>query len=164
MKFEGRCWKFGDFIPTDAITPIHVIFKPFPEMARHVLEGLNPEFPRRVAKNDILVAGKHFACSSGRAVAPKALQATGIGAIVAESFSRTFYRNAFEIGLPILECPGITDKVEDGDRLEVDIEQGTVTNKTSGEVIRSRQPSPFLLEMLKAGGLIPFLEKTGELT
>ena len=96
--FQGRCWKFGDNIPTDAMTPTHVMFKTAKEMAAFVLETLNPEFPRQVRSGDILIAGRNFGCSSGRALATKALQATGIGAVVAEQFSRTFYRNCHEIG------------------------------------------------------------------
>src|SRR5581483_8358454 len=96
---EGRCWKFGDHVPTDMITPSHIMFKTPKEMAAFVLENLNPDFPKHVRPGDILVAGRNFGCSSGRALAAKALQATGIGAVVAELFSRTFYRNGHEIGL-----------------------------------------------------------------
>ena len=107
LVFEGRCWKFGDHIPTDMITPTHIMFKTAKEMAAFVLETLNPDFPKQVKPGDILVAGRNFGCSSGRALAAKALQATGIGAVVAELFSRTFYRNGHEIGLPLLEAPGV---------------------------------------------------------
>src|SRR3954452_9520992 len=91
--FQGRCWKFGDNIPTDAMTPTHVMFKSPKEMAAFVLETLSPEFPDQVQTGDILVAGRNFGCSSGRALANKALQATGIGAVAAQKFSRTFERN-----------------------------------------------------------------------
>ena len=160
MIFEGTCWKFGHNIPTDEITPTHVVWKSFSEMAKHVLESLNPEFPQRVQKGDIIVAGRNFGCSSGRAIAPKAIKATGAGAVLAESFSRTFYRNGHEVGLPILEVPGIHEFVQTGDRLRVDIANGTVSNLTSGKSMKGSPASEFLLEMLRAGGLIPFL-KTG---
>ena len=156
--FEGRCWKFGDNIPTDALTPTHVMFKSPKEMAAFVLETLNPEFPKKVQPGDILVAGDNFGCSSGRALATKALQATGIGAVVAEQFARTFYRNCHEIGLPLLEARGVHAVVNDGDTLRIDIKGGIVENLTTGKRVQGTPPSQFLLGMLEAGGLIPFLK------
>jgi 3-isopropylmalate/(R)-2-methylmalate dehydratase small subunit len=158
LVFQGRCWKFGNNIPTDAMTPPHVMFKTPKEMAAFVLETLNPEFPKRVQPGDILVAGRNFGCSSGRALAAKALQATGIGAVVAELFSRTFYRNGHEIGLPLLETTGIHAMVGDGDRLQIDVRNSEVENLTTGKRIQGRPPSKFLMEMLEAGGLIPMLK------
>jgi 3-isopropylmalate/(R)-2-methylmalate dehydratase small subunit len=158
LVFQGRCWKFGNNIPTDAMTPPHVMFKTPKEMAAFVLETLNPEFPKRVQPGDILVAGRNFGCSSGRALAAKALQATGIGAVVAELFSRTFYRNGHEIGLPLLETTGIHELVSDGDQLRIDVRNGEVENLTTGKRLRGTPPSKFLMEMLEAGGLIPMLK------
>jgi len=158
MKVKGKVWKFGDNIPTDLITPITILFMDYSEMAKHVLERINPEFPRKVKRGDILVAGKNFACSSGRTTAPKALKATGIGCIIAESFSRTFYRNAHECGLPLLICKEVTSKVNDGDELEVDIEKGLIENLSTGETIKADPPKGFLLRMIQFGGLIPYLE------
>jgi 3-isopropylmalate/(R)-2-methylmalate dehydratase small subunit len=158
LVFEGRCWKFGDNIPTDAMTPTHVMFKTPKEMAAFVLETVNPDFPGQVQAGDILVAGRNFGCSSGRALAAKALKATGVGVVVAELFARTFYRNGHEIGLPLLEAPGSHHLVADGDRLRVDIRAGTLENLTSGKSLRSKAPSGFLLEMLESGGLIPLLK------
>jgi 3-isopropylmalate/(R)-2-methylmalate dehydratase small subunit len=157
LVFEGNCWKFGHNIPTDSITPTNITLRAIGEMAKHVLENVNPDFPKKVQPGDILVAGRNFGCSSGRAIAPKALKATGISAIVAELFSRTFYRNGHEIGLPLLEVPGVHGLVETGDRLRVDITRGMVENLTSGKSLRGNPPSEFLLEMLEAGGLIPML-------
>lgn len=156
--FEGNIWKFGHNIPTDEITPTHVVWKSFSEMAKHVLESLNPEFPQKVQKGDIIVAGRNFGCSSGRAIAPKAIKATGVSAVLAEGFSRTFYRNGHEVGLPILEVPGIHEFVREGDRLRVDIANGTVASLTSGKSMKGSPAPEFLLEMLRAGGLIPFLK------
>jgi 3-isopropylmalate/(R)-2-methylmalate dehydratase small subunit len=158
LIFEGNCWKFGHNIPTDLITPTHIMFKGVGEMAKHVLETANPDFPVHVKPGDILVAGRNFGCSSGRALAAKALKATGIGAIIAELFSRTFYRNGHEIGLPLLEMSGVHDLVETGDRIRVDIEQGTVENLTKGKSLQGTPPSGFLLEMLQTGGLIQLLK------
>lgn len=156
--YQGRCWKFGDNIPTDALTPTHVMFKTPKEMAASVLETLNPEFPKKVQPGDILVAGRNFGCSSGRALAAKALQATGIGAVVAEQFARTFYRNCHEIGLPLLEATGVHALVNDGDEVRVDIRNATVENLTTGKRVQGKPPSQFLLGMLEAGGLIPLLK------
>jgi 3-isopropylmalate/(R)-2-methylmalate dehydratase small subunit len=136
------------------------MFKSAKEMAAFVLETLNPEFPRQVQPGDILIAGRNFGCSSGRALATKALQATGIGAVVAEQFSRTFYRNCHEIGLPLLEATGVHALVNDGDQVRIDIKGATVENLTTGKRLAGTPPSKFLLGMLEAGGLIPFL-KTG---
>jgi 3-isopropylmalate/(R)-2-methylmalate dehydratase small subunit len=156
--FQGRCWKFGDNIPTDALTPTHVMFKTAKEMAAFVLETLNPEFPKKVQPGDILIAGRNFGCSSGRALATKALQATGIGAVVAEQFARTFYRNCHEIGLPLLEATGVHALVNDGDQVRIDIKAATVENLTTGKRVQGTPPSQFLLGMLEAGGLIPLVK------
>jgi 3-isopropylmalate/(R)-2-methylmalate dehydratase small subunit len=158
LIFEGNCWKFGHNIPTDLITPTHIMLKTAKEMSKHVLETANPDFPKYVQPGDIIVAGRNFGCSSGRALAAKALKATGIGAIMAELFARTFYRNGHEIGLPLLEAPGIHDMVETGHRLRVNIQSGLVENLTTGRSLRGNPPPEFLLEMLQAGGLIPLLK------
>lgn len=159
MQARGRCWKFGDNIPTDRIVRTDLVFRPFSEILKHVLETCNPEFPLKVKPGDIVVAGKHFGQSSGRAIAAKALKQTGIGCVIAESFARTFYRNGFEIGMPALECPGITAQVSDGDILLVEIDSGRIVNETTGREFQARPTPPFLLDMLKAGGLIPMAER-----
>jgi 3-isopropylmalate/(R)-2-methylmalate dehydratase small subunit len=156
--FEGNCWKFGDNIPTDLITPTHVMLKGVNEMAKHVLESANPDFPVKVQPGDVLVAGRNFGCSSGRALAAKALKATGVGVILADLFSRTFYRNGHEIGLPLLEVDGVSRILETGDRIRVDVRRGLVENLTSGKSLQGAPPPPFLLEILQAGGLIPLLK------
>lgn len=151
---RGRAWTFGDNIPTDAITPTEYVMESMAVRLEHVLEDRNPDFPSGVARGDIVVAGHHFGQSSGRAVAPKTLKATGISCIVAESFARTFYRNGFEIGLPLLTCPGVTGLVSEGDEVSVDLEAGRVTNETTGESLDCDPVDPFLLEMVEAGGVI----------
>ena len=153
---KGKVWKFGDNIPTDQIVRVDRALGSMTEMAKHVLENYNPEFPKKVQKGDILVAGVHFGQSSGRAVAPKAIKATGVGAVVVEYASRLFYRNCFEIGLPLMECEGITEEVSDGDILHVNMETGMIQNKTTGKELKARPVPPFLMEMLEAGGLIAF--------
>jgi 3-isopropylmalate/(R)-2-methylmalate dehydratase small subunit len=158
LTFEGVCWKFGHNIPTDLITPTSITLRSIPEMAKHVLETANPDFPKKVQPGDILVAGRNFGCSSGRAIAPKAIKATGVSVVAAELFARTFYRNGHEIGLPLLEAPGIHDFVETGQRLRIDIVRGLVENLTTGQTLHGNPPPEFLLEMLQAGGLIPLLQ------
>jgi 3-isopropylmalate/(R)-2-methylmalate dehydratase small subunit len=157
LIFEGNCWKFGHNIPTDMITPSHVMFRSAKEMAKVVLENADPEFAKNVKPGDILVAGRNFGCSSGRALAAKALQATGVGAVVAEQFARTFYRNGYEIGLPLLEAPGVHSLVTAGDRIRLNLASGIVENLTTGKSLSGKAAPDFLLEMLKAGGLIPLL-------
>ena len=155
-EIRGKVWKFGDNIPTDQIVRVDRALGSMEEMAKHVLENYNPDFPKKVQKGDVLVAGIHFGQSSGRAVAPKAIKAAGVGAVVVEYASRLFYRNAFEVGLPLMECPGITRHVSEGDTVSVDMAAGEVRNETTGEVIKARPIDPFLNEMLEAGGLIAF--------
>lgn len=154
-RFTGRCWKVGDNIPTDQLVKSNRVFAPMEEIARHVLEDANPRFPLEVEPGDILVAGRHFGQSSGRAIAAKAVQATRVGCVVADGFARTFYRNAFEIGLPVLELPGITQATQEGDLLTVDVAAGTVTVQRTGQTLQGPQTDPFLLDMLDKGGLIP---------
>lgn len=162
-RFEGRCWTFGDNIPTDQLVKSRYVFDPMDEIVKHVLEDLDPEFPHAVRAGDIVVAGRHFGQSSGRAIATKALQATRIGCVVAETFARTFYRNCFEIGLPALEAEGVTALARKGDPLTVDITTGLVTNTATGETCSGRPADPFLIDMLAAGGLIALAEQRPEL-
>jgi 3-isopropylmalate/(R)-2-methylmalate dehydratase small subunit len=163
MIFEGRCWTFGDNIPTDRLVKSQYVFEPLEVMAEHVLEDLNPDFPLQVRPGDIVVAGRHFGQSSGRAIATKALKATGIGCVVADGFARTFFRNCFEVGLPALEIPGVSELVEDGHRLRVDIGGGVLTDLTTGRDAHGSPADPFLLDMLEAGGLIKLAARSPDL-
>jgi len=163
VRFTGRCWKFGDNIPTDRLVKSRYVFEPMEEIVKHVLEDLNPAFPHDVRPGDIVVAGRHFGQSSGRAIATKALQATGIGCVVADTVARTFYRNCFEIGLPALALGGVTSLVSDGDTVAVDIATGGFHNLTTGENRTGTPADPFLLEMLRAGGLIKLAAQRGDL-
>ncbi|MBO5556129.1 MAG: 3-isopropylmalate dehydratase small subunit [Oscillospiraceae bacterium] len=152
---EGKCWKFGDNIPTDQIVRVDRALGSMSEMAKHVLENLDPDFPLQVQPGDILVAGIHFGQSSGRAVAPKAIKATGVGMVIVEYASHLFYRNCFEVGLPLLECDGISRAVEKGDVLYANMETGEIINRRTGAHLQARPIDPFLMDMLKQGGLIP---------
>jgi 3-isopropylmalate/(R)-2-methylmalate dehydratase small subunit len=158
---KGRAWQFGDNVPTDQIVATNVVFSPIEVVLKHVLEELKPQFPAQVKPGDIIVAGHHFGQSSGRAIAPKAIQAAGVACIVAESFARTFLRNCFEIGMPIIECPGAGTLAKDGDIVSVDLVGGRVTNETTGVTRHGRPIDPFLLNMLKAGGIIPMVKQSG---
>jgi 3-isopropylmalate/(R)-2-methylmalate dehydratase small subunit len=162
LAFRGRCWTVGDHVPTDQIVKSARVFAPMDEIARHVLEDANPEFAGGVAAGDVLVAGRHFGQSSGRAIAAKAIAATGVGCVLADSFSRTFYRNAFEVGLPILELDGVRAAVREGDVLAVDVADGTVGIERTGQTLRAPATDPFLLDMLRAGGLIPMAARLAE--
>lgn len=162
---HGRCWKFPDNVPTDQIVRVERVLLTIPEMSKYVLENYNPDFAKQVKPGEILVAGARFGQSSGRAVAAKAIKQTGIAVVVVEYAARLFYRNCFECGLPILECPGVSEGIDDGDILSVDMEAGVVTDETKGTVFHARPVAPFLMRMLHAGGLIPFaseLEKEYE--
>jgi 3-isopropylmalate/(R)-2-methylmalate dehydratase small subunit len=162
FRFNGRCWLVGDFVPTDQIVKSHRVFLPLAEIARYVLEDANPAFAAGVNAGDVLVAGRHFGQSSGRAIAVRALRATGISCVVAESFARTFYRNAFEVGLPILEVPGIRAAAVEGDVLEVDVPAGVLKVQRTGQVLQGHRTDPFLLEMLRAGGVIAIGSRLAE--
>lgn len=154
LQARGRSWTFGDNIPTDRLVKTKYVVEPMAVIVEHVLEDLNPRFPVEVRPGDVVVAGKHFGQSSGRAIAVKALKATGVGCVVAETFARTFYRNCFEVGLPVMEIEGVTGIVSDGDILSVDVAAGTFRNETTGVERQVPPPDAFLLEMLTAGGLI----------
>jgi 3-isopropylmalate/(R)-2-methylmalate dehydratase small subunit len=158
---RGRAWKFGDNVPTDQIVPTNVVQASMEIVLKHVLAELKPEFPGSVKPGDVIVAGHHFGQSSGRGIASKAILAAGVSCVVAESFARTFLRNSFEVGLPLIECPGAGELAKDGDAVYVDLVKGVVRNETTGVTLEARPIEPFLLTMLKAGGIIPLVKKTG---
>jgi 3-isopropylmalate/(R)-2-methylmalate dehydratase small subunit len=161
LQISGRAWCFGDNVPTDEIVPTRWVFSPMEEIREHVLENLKPGFAAAVAPGDVLVAGAHFGQSSGRGVAARALKALGVAGIVADSFARTFLRNCFEIGLPIVECAGAGSAFSDGQRADVDVVTGSVCNRSTGLELAGRPTDAFLLSMLRAGGLIPLVREQG---
>jgi 3-isopropylmalate/(R)-2-methylmalate dehydratase small subunit len=154
MKLSGRSWKYGDDINTDYIIPGRYMELTDPdEMALHAMEGIDEEFVTKVQEGDIIVGGVNFGCGSSREHAPLALKYSGVGAVIAESFARIFYRNAINIGLPSLECLGISDIVDKGDVLEIDVSGGEIINKFTGAK-RVFTPLPeFILDIINAGGL-----------
>ncbi|WP_290598232.1 MULTISPECIES: 3-isopropylmalate dehydratase small subunit [unclassified Archaeoglobus] len=152
----GRAWKFGDDIDTDVIIQgKYLVINDAEELAKHVFENLRSEFVKGVKKGDFVVAGENFGCGSSREHAPLALKATGIEAVIAKSFARIFFRNAINIGLKVIECED-TDKIDDGDELEVDYGKGVVYNKTKGEEYRISPMPEFLREILDKGGLVNY--------
>lgn len=161
MKARGRCWKVGDNVPTDQIVKSHMVIRSPEELVPYVFENLNPEFGPNVSAGDIVVAGRQFGQSSGRAIAAKALKASGIGCIVADSFARTFWRNAFEVGLPALECPGVSAATQEGDVLRVDVTTGEVVVERTSETLTGTPIDPFLLRMLEGDGLIAAVKASG---
>ncbi|HOK05643.1 MAG TPA: 3-isopropylmalate dehydratase small subunit [Syntrophales bacterium] len=161
MIIKGRVWKFGDNINTDLIIPARYLSSTDPGfLAAHVMEDADPTFASRVAPGDIIVGGKDFGSGSSREHAPIALRAAGIACVVAKGFARIFYRNAFNMGLPIFVSPDLFDLVEEGDVIEVDAAAGRILipSKPAAEVAVAPIP-PFMRDLLAAGGLIPYLTK-----
>ena len=155
---KGTAWKFGDDIDTDIIIPgRYLIYTDEERLSAHCMEGLDPDFDKKCKKGDFIVGSKNFGCGSSREHAPIALKGLGVSAVIAESFARIFYRNATNVGIPLLEAPGISKLVEDGEEIEVDMENATITSK-NGESITFRKLPPFMLEILEQGGLIEYLK------
>lgn len=155
---KGKVWKFGNDIDTDIILPgRYLIYTEEDKLAEHCMEGLDADFNEKVNEGDFIVAGNNFGCGSSREHAPIALKGVGLGAVIAESFARIFYRNSTNVGFPLLEAPGITELVENGDEIEVDMENGTITSE-SGKTIEFKKLPPFMLEILEKGGLIEYLK------
>lgn len=155
---EGRAWRLGTNIDTDAILPANYMNLSDPqELGRHCLEGLDPDFPRKLQAGDLLVAGSNFGCGSSREHAPLAIKAAGVGAVVAASFARIFYRNALNIGLPIVECPEAVEAVSTGDRLKIDLAAGLLLHLERGTSYRLPPFPPFMQELIAAGGLMSYV-------
>lgn len=160
MKIKGRVWKFGDHIDTDAIIPARYLNTSDPvELAKHCMEDADPEFPRKVREDDIIVAGENFGCGSSREHAPIAIKYAGVPVVVAKSFARIFYRNAFNIGLPVVEAPDAVDRIDEGDEIEVDLKTGKIVNLTKNEEYSFIPIPEFMMEIIEAGGLIEFARK-----
>ena len=156
---KGTAWKFGNDIDTDIIIPgRYLIYTDEKRLSEHCMEGLDAEFNKKCKKGDFIVAGTNFGCGSSREHAPISLKGIGVSAVIAESFARIFYRNATNVGVPLLEAPGITKIVEDGEEIEVDMEKGCITS-ANGESITFKKLPPFMLEILEQGGLIEYLKK-----
>ncbi len=160
MILKGRVWKFGDNIDTDAIIPARYLNTSDPEeLARHLMEDADRDFPTKVRAGDMIIADSNFGCGSSREHAPIAIKAAGIQAVVAKSFARIFYRNSFNIGLPIFESDDASEKISEGDEIEVDADRGIIKNVTKGEEYSAKPIPPFMQELISAGGLIEWTKK-----
>lgn len=158
MKLHGRAHKFGDDINTDEIIPARYLNTSDPqELAKHAMEDADPEFVQKIRPGDFIVAGKNFGCGSSREHAPIALKAAHLSGVIAGSFARIFYRNAFNMGLPIFESPQAADEIQAGDELAVDLDTGVITDLTTGKTYASQPLPPFMQELIADGGLIPHI-------
>lgn len=159
MKAEGKVIKYGNNVDTDVIIPARYLNTSDPaELASHCMEDLDKDFINKVKKGDIMVAGKNFGCGSSREHAPIAIKASGISCIIAETFARIFYRNAINIGLPILECPEAAKAISDGDAVVVDFGSGKITNSTTGKEYVAAPFPEFMQEIMNADGLIGYIK------
>lgn len=157
---KGKVWLFGDDIDTDAIIPARYLNTSDPkELALHCMEDADPSFPAKVSSGDIIVAGKNFGCGSSREHAPLALKAAGIACVIAESFARIFYRNAINIGLPILESKEAAAFLKEGDQVEINLENGEIMELSSGQKFYAVAFPPFMQEIMAKGGLINFVKE-----
>ena len=164
MKLEGSVFKYGDNVDTDVIIPARHLNTSDPkELAAHCMEDIDSTFTSRVKPGDIIVAEKNFGCGSSREHAPIAIKAAGISCVIARTFARIFYRNSINIGLPIVECPEAAERIQAGDRVEVDLDTGIITDLTQNESWKGQAFPPFMQKIIQAGGLIPYInEKDGE--
>src|SRR3989339_649679 len=160
MEFKARAWKFGNNINTDEIIPARYLNTSDPsELAKHCMEDADPTFSEKVKKGDIIVAGSNFGCGSSREHAPIALKAAGVSCVIAGSFARIFYRNAINIGLPILESAEAAEEIKEGDTIEVDLAAGAISDQTSGKSFKAEPFPPFMQKIIDAGGLINYLKQ-----
>jgi 3-isopropylmalate/(R)-2-methylmalate dehydratase small subunit len=160
MKLTGKTWRFGNDVDTDLIIPARYLNSSDPqELATHCMEDADPTFAGKVGRGDIIVAGKNFGCGSSREHAPIAIKAAGVTAVIAASFARIFYRNAINIGLPILESVEASQAIEEGHQVEIDLESGAIKDLTSGASFQAKPFPPFMQELIAAGGLIEYTKK-----
>ncbi len=163
MILRGKAHKFGDGISTDHIIPGRYahLRSNLPELAKHVLEDADPDFVKKVKPGDFVVGGSNFGLGSSREHAPLVIKMAGVSAILAKSAARIFFRNAINLGLPVLICN--TDKIDDGDELEVDLTEGTVRDRTNGSVLTFGRIPEVMLKILNEGGLIPYIQRHGDI-
>ena len=160
MKANGKVHKYGDNVDTDVIIPARYLNTPdAKELASHCMEDIDREFVNKVNEGDIMVGGFNFGCGSSREHAPLAIKTAGISCVIAKTFARIFYRNAINIGLPILECEAASDAIEDGDQVEIDFNTGVITNVTKGETYSAEQFPEFIQDIISAGGLMASIKK-----
>jgi 3-isopropylmalate/(R)-2-methylmalate dehydratase small subunit len=160
MKIKGKAWKFGDDVDTDAIIPARYLISTDPEfLAAHCMEDADPAFPKKVKAGDIIVAGKNFGCGSSREHAPVAIKGAAVSCVIAHNFARIFYRNAFNMGLPILESPEAAAAIATGDEVEVDLDHGLIINLSRQQTYTAHPVPAFMQELLQAGGLMNYVKE-----
>ena len=160
MIFRGHVWKFGENIDTDVIIPARYLNITNPqEMREHCMEGISPAFHLKAKPGDVIIAGRNFGCGSSREHAPLAIKAVGISCIIAKTFARIFYRNAFNIGLPILECSDASDQIQEGEEIEVNINTGKIRNLLKGQTFQAKPIPTFMRDLILDGGLMNHLAK-----
>jgi len=155
----GKVWKFGDNLNTDEIIPgrYNITIDPR-ELAAHVFCEIKPEFPQAVQPGDVVLGGQNFGCGSSREHAPIAIKGAGVRCVIAASYARIFFRNAINIGLPILECPQAAVEIKEGDEVQVDLASGVITNATTGRSYQAQPLPDFVLKIAEAGGIVAFLQ------
>lgn len=159
---EGRVWKFGDNIDTDVIIPARYLnVSDKGELAKNCFADLRPEFSKDVHRGDYIVGGSNFGCGSSREHAPLAIKESGISAIIAKSFARIFYRNSFNIGLPLLECAEVVDSIDENDHISVDLTTGGILNRVSGERFSAKPITDFMRKIIHSGGLVEYIKNEG---
>ena len=159
MKFEGRVWKFGDNVDTDLIIPARFLnVSDQAELAKNCFIDVRPDFVKKVQAGDVIVAGKNFGCGSSREHAPWALKGVGIQVIIAKSFARIFYRNAFNIGLPLLESDEASDDLEEGDQIFVNLNTGEIGDDNKHRRFSAKPIPDFMMEIIQAGGLVDYMK------
>ena len=162
MKASGTVFKYGDNVDTDVIIPARYLNSSDPsELATHCMEDIDKDFVKNVKKGDMIVATKNFGCGSSREHAPIAIKAAGVSCVIAETFARIFYRNAINIGLPIIECKEASEAIEAGDQIEVDFDSGVITNVTKSETYQGQAFPEFMQKIIKAEGLINYINQQG---
>ena len=160
MKLKGKVFKYGADVNTDVIIPARYLNVSDPdELARHCMEDIDATFLQKVKSGDIIIATTNFGCGSSREHAPLAIKAAGVSCVIAASFARIFFRNAINIGLPVLECPEAVDNTESGDILEIDLAKGKIKNVTKGKTFTAKPYPDFMSELISAGGLIAYTKK-----
>mgnify|MGYP000434123779 CR=1 FL=1 len=158
MKACGHVFKYGDNVDTDVIIPARYLnATQGDELAKHCMEDIDKEFVKKVRKGDIIVADKNFGCGSSREHAPLAIKAAGVSCVIAQTFARIFYRNAINIGLPIIECPEASRGIEDGDQVEVDFDSGMIYNRTKGTQFKGQAFPEFMQKIIAAEGLVNYI-------
>ena len=155
MQANGFVHKYPDNVDTDVIIPARYLNTPdAKELAAHCMEDIAPDFVKKVQPGDIMVGGANFGCGSSREHAPLAIKTAGVSCVIAATFARIFYRNAINIGLPILECPAASEAIQAGDKVHVDFDTGVITDETTGQTFQAQPFPPFIQEIIKAGGLM----------